>query len=123
MTVNKGDNFIHVKLEYGEVLTSKKEILASEMDIINIMKSMGRYVFLRQKELDLKSQFYREIKKIVINLRLLETSLPHIRVPKMLMPEVEKQKPEEKKIKTMSEDGLESQLRDIQRKLRSISYQ
>ncbi len=118
----KGDNFIHVRLDYEEVLKSKKDILASEIDTINIMKSMGRYIFLRQKELDLKSQFYREIKKIVINLKLLETSLPHIQIPKILSPPAERQNPVEKKIASVSEDGLEGQLREIQRKLKAISY-
>lgn len=117
----KGDNFIHVRLDYGEVIKSKKDILASEIDTINIMKSMGRYIFLRQKELDLKSRFYREIKKIVVNLKLLETSLPHIKIPKILSPPVEKQKPIERKILSQSEDGLEGQLREIQRRLRAIS--
>ena len=120
--MNKGDSFIHVRLGYEEVLKSKKDILASEIDIINIMKSISRYIFLRQKELDLKSQFYREIKKIVINLKLLETSLPHIKVPKMLSPPAERQKPGEKKITGLGEDGLEEQLREIQRRLRAISY-
>ncbi len=118
----KGDNFIHVRLDYEEVVNSKKDILASEIDTINIMKSMGRYIFLRQKELDLKSQFYREIKKMVINLKLLETSLPQIKVPKMLLPEVEKQSPVKGKMASLDENGLEGQLREIQRKLRAISY-
>ena len=121
----KGDSFIHVRLDYGEVLTSKKDILASEMDVINIMKSLGRYTFLRQRELELKAQLYREVKKIVMNLKLLETSFPQIKVPKMLNPSIEKSeaRPIEKKLMGPSEDGLETQLRDIQRKLRSISYQ
>ena len=120
MPVNKGDNFIHVKLDYEEVSKSRKEILSSEMDLVNIMKSLGRYGFLRQKELELKEQFYKEIKKIIIGLKLLESSWPHIKVPKNLLPEVEKSKPEEKRVFSQTEDGLEEQLRDIQRKLREM---
>ncbi|HTZ42056.1 MAG TPA: hypothetical protein VMC07_02510 [Candidatus Omnitrophota bacterium] len=115
----KSDSFIHVKLEHEEVLNSKRDILASEMDILNIMKSMNRYVSLRERELDLKSQFYKEIKKIIINLKLLETSFPPVRIPKVLELPVSKQSVQ-KKILPKTDEGLEEQLRDIQRRLKSI---
>lgn len=123
--MDKGDSFIHVKLDYGEVVKSKKDILASEIDLINIMKSAARYSFLRQEELELKAQFYKEIKKITMGLKLLEATFPHIRVPKFLAPETEGQKPVSKSAQKMisgtTDTGLEEQLREIQRKLRSIS--
>jgi hypothetical protein len=116
----KNDSFIHVKLEYEEVIKSKKDILASEADILNIIKSMSRYTALRSSELDLKAQFYKEIKKIVIGIKMLETTLPHVKVPKILGPSEEK--PVERKIAAgKNETGLEEQLREIQRRLRAIS--
>ena len=116
----KNDSLIHVKLEYGEVINSKRDILASEADILNIIKSMNRYVALRDEELDLKAQFYKEIKKIAIGIKMLETTLPHVKVPKILSPSEEK--PAERKIVVRKDEtGLEEQLREIQRRLRLIS--
>ena len=53
----KNDSFIHVRLEYDEVLRSKRDILASEADILNVIKSMNRYMALREIELDLKNYY------------------------------------------------------------------
>ncbi len=117
--MNKSDSFIHVKLEYGEVIQSKKEILASELDIINMLKSINKYAALRDTELELKAEFYKEIKKIIMEIRMLEAILPHIKVPKILGPSEEK--PEKRMIVSKDETGLEEQLREIQRRLKAIS--
>ena len=115
------DSFIHVKLEYDEVVKSKRDILASEMDILNIIKSMNRYIALRDIELDLKTQFYKEIKKIAMGMKMLEATMPHVKIPKILSPPGEKQPIERKIVVSKDETGLENQLREIQRRLRSIS--
>lgn len=115
----KGDNFIHVRLGYEEVLKSKKDILASEIDIINIIKSINRFISLRDLELKMKSNFYKEIKKIAMNLKLLETNLPQVKVPKIL------KHPEGNQVEMPANrvsGDLESQLREIQRKLKNLSY-
>ncbi len=115
----KNDSFIHVRLEYEEVIKSKRDILSSELDIINIIKSMNKYVALRNAEFDLKAQFYREIKKIAMEIKMLEAALPHIKVPKILGPSEEK--PAERMIVSKDETGLEEQLREIQRRLKALS--
>ncbi|MFZ1970595.1 MAG: hypothetical protein WAU65_00215 [Candidatus Nanoarchaeia archaeon] len=117
--MDKGDNFIHVKLSYEEALQSKKDILASEIDIINIIKSIKRFLLLRDLELKMKSSFYKEVKKIAMNVKLLEADLPEVRIPKILKRPQENE--EENSTNRVSGD-LESQLREIQRKLKSLSY-
>lgn len=121
----KNDSFIHVKLEYDEVLRSKRDILASEADILNVIKSMNRYMALREIEFDLKTRFYKEIKKITLGIKMLENTMPHVKIPKILeIPEQKQIKSvvaEKKIVVSKDETGLEDQLREIQRKLRSIS--
>jgi len=117
----KNDSFIHVKLEYDEVLRSKRDILASEADILNIIKSMNRYISLRDIELDLKAKFYKEIKKIALGIKMLETTMPHVKIPRIFGTSEEKPVAERKIVVSKDETGLEEQLREIQRKLRSIS--
>ncbi len=117
--MKKKDSFIHIRLEYPEAKQSKRDLLASEADIINIIQSMNRYVAIRNIELGLKSKFYREIKKIAIEIRLLEANMPQIEMPKPLKHlEV---KPIEV-AKTKGGDELEKQLADIQRRLKELSY-
>ena len=118
----KNDSFIHVKLEYDEVLRSKRDILASEADILNIIKSINRYIALRNIELDLKARFYREIKKIAMGIKMLEATMPHVKTPRILgIPEEKSVVTERKIVISKDETGLEEQLREIQRKLKSIS--
>ena len=114
----KKDSFIHVKLEYDEAKKSKMDILSSEMDIINMIKSLEKYVAIRNLELKLKTKLYREIKKIAMDIKLLEINMPHVQAPKPIRPLQEK--PIE--IKSKGGDELERQLAEIQRRLKELSY-
>ncbi len=127
--MTKKDSIIHVKLEYDEAKQSKMDLLTSEIDMLNIIRAIEKYIAIRNIELNLKAKFYREMKKILMELRLLEANMPQIHIPKPrhLQPlhadekasQVPAQMPE---IKTKSEDQLERQLAEIQRKLKELSY-
>ena len=39
----KNENLIHVKLEYGEALQSKKDVLSSEMNLLRIAGIIKKY--------------------------------------------------------------------------------
>ena len=54
----KEENLINVKLEYGEALQSKKDILTSEMNLLRIAKALKNYHILRTKELKSKSKLH-----------------------------------------------------------------
>ena len=122
MKKKEKDSFIHVKLEYDEAKQSKRDLLASEMDMLNIIRAMEKYAAIRNIEMQLKSKFYREIKKIAMEVKLLEVNMPQIKMPKPIKPMEEKQKPEEAEIKTKGGDELERQLMEIQRRLKDLSY-
>lgn len=116
------ESLIHVKLEYNEAKQSKRDLLASEADIINIIQSMNKYLAIREIELGLKSKFYREIKKIAMEVKLLESNLPQIRAPRLIARHSEEKPAEVEAIKTKGSDELEKQLMDIQRRLKQLSY-
>lgn len=122
MKKKEKESIIHVRLEYNEAKQSKMDLLASEADIINIIQSMNRYLAIREVELGLKSKFYREIKKIAMEVKLLELNLPQIRTPRIMMRHSEEKPIEVEAIKTKGGDELEKQLMDIQRKLKELSY-
>jgi len=99
MKKKEKDSFIHVKLEYGEAKQSKRDLLASEADIINIIQSMNKFIAIREIELGLKSKFYREIKKIAMEVKLLELNLPQIRAPRPITRHLDEKQMEEIKTK------------------------
>jgi DNA-binding HxlR family transcriptional regulator len=83
---------------------------------------MNKYAAIREIELNLKSKFYREIKKIAMEVKLLEANLPQIRAPKLITRHTEEKPVEVETIKTKGGDELEKQLMDIQKRLKELSY-
>lgn len=118
-------NLIHVKIDYEEALQSKRDILASEKDILQILKTLKRYHLLRKEELTLKLKLQVKIKELELNLKKLSETLPKVKTSPL--PKKEESKdgkattatPKTKEEK--EEDDLEKQLREIQDKLRSLN--
>jgi lipoate-protein ligase A len=118
----KEENFVYVKLEYGEALESKRDILASQVSLLRIVQMMRHYRLLRLEELKIKAKMHRKIKELVANIKKIKTDLPHIKIPHI------KKTDEEKEFrKKLIENGgneydnnLEIQLQQIQEKLRDI---
>ena len=124
----KNENLIHVKLEYGEALKARRDILLSEMNLLRIIKIMQKYHLLRSEELKTKLKVYRKIKEINTNIKKLQTTLPELKIPKILKSEDSEEEEEiegiENRIKGTKEspydENLEAQLQEIQEKLKSI---
>ena len=125
MKKTKGENFIHLKFENGEAVSSKKDLLSVEMNLLNVLKSIGRYSSLRSMELRLKGRFYREMKKMSVDTQKIEDSLPSFEIPKILKhPQAKKTEISQKietGIKAKEDSNIESQLMEIQRKLKELS--
>ena len=123
----KEENFIHIKLDYGEALQAKKDILFSEMDLLKTLKIIRKYHELRQQELELKQKFRRRVKEIETAIKKTETLLPKVKMPEILKKEeplefikpTKTERAQEKKKKTYS-DEIEDQLEEIKNKLKSL---
>ena len=115
------ENFIHIKLEYEEALRTKRSILSSELNSMNISKIILRYRDLRMKELALKSRAYWKIKETRSQIRKLQNFLPGVKIPSLLKKEkkMEKRKEasEKKVLASYGEGSIDSQIREIQRRL------
>jgi len=113
------EKLIHVKLEYEDAVESKKDILSSEMDLLKIIQTIKRYRELRTQEFKLKIKLYRQIKTLLTEIRRLQKDLPKLEVPKILKePQIKKTIP---KKEIIIDDNIESQLKEIQDKLNSLS--
>lgn len=120
------EKLIYMRLDYNEAVKSKKDILSSEATILNLIRTMKQYSPLRIEELKIKSRMHSKIKEIILNIKRLETTLPKIKIPSILkkyqseeLEEIE-EKIEQTKIKQY-DSSIESQLQDIQDKLRELA--
>ncbi len=128
MTVKiKNENLIHVKLEHGEAIQSKKDILSSEMNLLRILQIIKKYHWLRSEELQLKLKLNKRIKNMVANIKKLQKILPELQIPSILKKGYNEIKTENIEIdipkteESAYDKNLELQLFEIQEKLKSIS--
>ncbi len=112
-------NLIHVRLGYEEVLQSKRSMLFLEMNLLNMIKTIRKYYSLRDSELKMKSLLGKKIKSFSSKMNALQKVLPKSEARKTL--EIREEKKEIKEKKVSYDESLESQLREIQGKLKSLS--
>lgn len=101
-----------------ESIESKKNLLSSEMSVLNIIKIARKYHALRKEEMEIRNRIYKTIKELDIALKKTKASFPFLKIP-------ERAKREEikKEIKIEKQDfdeNLEIELRKIQERLKSI---
>ena len=113
------ENVVHIRLDYMEALQAKRSVLSSELSSLNIAKKILRYKAIRMEELGLKLKLYGKVKEIKSNIRKLQILLPNPKVPKIVRREQVMEKRLEGENRS-DESGIESQLREIQRRLNEL---
>ncbi len=125
----KEENLIHIKLEYEEALQSKRDLLSTEVNLLRIAKVIRNYRLVRTKEMELKLALVRKIHSLKAEITKMQQVLPKIKIPAILQEQLGIEEPgnfsdvEEpfSKLKSFnSSNDLESQLREIQEKLREL---
>ena len=120
----KNRDLIHIQIDYEKGMQSKKQILSSEINLLNIKKNMRTYHFLRKEEVKTRLKLYRKMKEVMIILNRLQKNLPEIDIPRNLIKgkneNYEREIPIEKTKENQHNRDLEAQLREIQEKLRAM---
>jgi len=105
----------YVKIEYSEAIDSKRELLSSQADTLNIFKTIQNYKKLRKKELSKKiklktltGQLNKKIKKLLLELPETQTK-PDLTDSKTSIKEITKRK------------SINQELAEIQRKLEELN--
>ena len=114
----KKEELIHVKFEYDELMQSKRDILSLEMGLLQILKILKRYHTFRVRELNKKIELHKKIKDMNKSMRNLQITLPTLKIPEILKKDEEKS--EFKVEETSSDQNLESQLQEIQNRLKDM---
>jgi len=108
---------VYVQLRYDEALESKKELLSSEISLLNLIKTVKNYNALRIEELKVKSKINKLAKELGTKIKIVQYSFPFLKIPQKVG-EINERKIETAK-KRLDSD-IESQLRDIQERLKII---
>ncbi len=128
----EGENPVYLKVGYYESLGAKREVLSSEASLLNLIKIMRRYNSLKKEELRIRASIYKTIKELNSKVRETKSYFPFFEIPekfKKKEPRVKKESVHkvDKKIPQIQlppqkkqDIHLESELMDIQNRLREI---
>jgi hypothetical protein len=99
----------YIKLEYEEALVAKKQLLSTELNLLETQKIVRDYKFLRKKELILKNYLRRCLRELRAKINSERSTMP------------EEEEPIKTKIRKSTEkrrhDDIQRQLEEIQEKL------
>lgn len=110
---------LHVKVEYAELYSSKKDILMLEASILRNIQNLKKYKELRLLELRKKTSLLQKLKTLRNNFTKLKQVLPKVEQPKVKEPSLPIL--QKKKTKDKETTKIESELEEIQRKLGQLS--
>ena len=103
----------HIKLNYEEALSGKKQILSMQLNLLQTAKKVRNYRILRKKEFILKTNLKTKSKELGTKIGQFLTSMPkdgeEEETPK-------RAKRKEKEVK----QSISKELEDIQRKLSKL---
>lgn len=115
------ESVIHIKLNYNEFLNIRKGILSSQLNSLNITKSIANYKDIRMRELTLKNRLYWKIKETKAQIRKLQNFLPNPKIPKIIKMEERMEEKQEAERRPQKEgEDIESQLKEIQNRLKEL---
>jgi len=110
----------HVRLEYEEAVEGKKQLLSSEVNLLEVLKRLKNYQNLRRQELILKDKLKKEFFALRHEINQVNSSFPEAEENIKIKSTAEKKAkygPEE----TKKQKNIEAQLQDIRDKLSKLS--
>ena len=102
-------NSEYIRLNYGEQVFAQKNMLNSQLELLNGIKRLQAYRNLREKEFKLKIELKSKIGMLLDDLKTLEKNLPEVE------DSFEYGKKENRK------ESLEQEIEEIRRKLERLS--
>jgi hypothetical protein len=116
----KQENPVYVKFDLQDALYSKKSLISSEITLLKISKSIGKYNLYRQAELQNKLKILKKVQEVKADFDLLKENFPKLKIQKNKEVINEIVKIKETKKENLSSD-LEKQLEEIQARLRQFN--
>lgn len=119
------DTVIHVKVDYADALSSKRDILSSEMNLVQMKGIIERYQTLRASEIVLRQKLYKKMKEARSSIKSIERIFPKVDFKKLepkepQAPKSKKKVTQKKNAPKKNSNDVESQLQEIQRRLNDL---
>ena len=115
--VKKRSNVIYSQLSYENAYAIKKNMLQTQADLLNILKTMEEYKLLRKKEFMFKIKMKNSLGEAKDSISKLISSVPQTDGIKIAKKEnIKKQK----EIEQETNFSVEAQLQDIKRRLQEL---
>ena len=114
-------NPIYVRIDYNESLESKKNLLTTEVSLLNLIKSLKAYHSVRIEELKIKAGIYKAIRELNLTMKKTKSAFPFFKIPEI---KSRKEIPTQKEVRMPKEkidNNLEMELQEIQKRLASLS--
>ena len=112
-------NPVYVQLKYGEAVTSKKEVLSTEISLLNLIRIIKAYKSIKIREYKIKYDIFKAIKELNLTVRKTQASFPFLKIPEGIRRKT--QEDGEKIIKKKIDRDLESELKEIQDRLLALN--
>ena len=112
------ENPVHVMLNYSEAKNSRRDLLSSQINLLELKRSLVKYKTLRVNELRKKEKLTQKMKGVKADLSKLGKLLPKIKPSGGS--KVEKESRNEISKKKLSSPSLEQELNEIRLKLKKL---
>jgi hypothetical protein len=103
----------HVKLDYFEALEAKKQLLTTELNLLQISKKIKNYRIIRKREQILKTKLRGSANQLKAKIIQIQATFPEEK--KSTEPKLKREIPT--KERDYKERDIQSQLEEIQKKL------
>lgn len=115
----------HIKIDYEKAIDSKKQLLSSELNILNIMRAQQTYKLLRKREFAAKNELRINIASFKTKINLIESTFPEQEETAKKRTTLPIKNSEKRKktheAKKKKKDEIQAELDDIRDKLAKLS--
>jgi hypothetical protein len=114
---------LYVSFENNVYKKSKADMLNSQIDLLNSMKHLHNLRQIKEEKFKAKMRLYSLFSSLVKDIEELDSKMPDVNVPKEKAKKipVSQSEPFVKKQKDPKQESFDSELRDIQEKLRRLN--
>jgi len=111
----------HVRFDFNEALTAKKQILTFELDILRMLKRVKAYRLLRKKELQKVNRLKTNITSFKSKINTFISTFPKEEIPRIERKHERKERPKKIKRERGVSSKLQRELEEIKSKLADLN--
>ena len=101
----------HIKFDYEQALNAKKELLSSQLNLLQMIKKLKSYKAIRRKEFVARNKLRTQFYIIKTNINLIQSTFPKHQSEKIKV---------KNKIEKEHKQDIQNDLEDIKQKLAQL---